>query len=199
MNKLWKYNTTGIDDELFIRGRVPMTKSEVRSVTLSKLKLIDGLNVLDVGAGTGSVSIECASMNCRVTAIERNLDGIELIHQNIIHFGLKDVKVISGYAPEDLPSDESYDRVFIGGSGGNIKEIFEYLTSHLKQGGIFVANTITIENTYLITRLLNEFGYQNIEAVTLNVSRSKNVGKVHMMMAENPITILSGIRGEDNE
>lgn len=199
MNKYWKYDCSGIDDELFIRGKVPMTKAEVRSVTVSKLKLVRGLKVADIGAGTGSVTIECASLGCNVTSIERNPIGIDLIHQNIKCFDVDYVEVIEGLAPDNLPQDAMYDRVFIGGSGGNIEAIFEYLNDHLIDGGILVANTITIENTYMITQLLNKNGYKNIEAITMNVSRNKAVGSVNMMMAENPITIISGVKGERNE
>lgn len=199
MNKLWNCNTPGIDDDLFIRGKIPMTKSEVRSVSLSKLNLVKGLRVVDIGAGTGSVTIECASQGCYVTAIERNPEGVDLIHKNCKHFGLEEVEVIHGLAPEDLPKGEAFDRAFIGGSGGKLQSMFEYLNNYLIKGGILVANTITIQNTYLIMEQLTHYGYTNIEAVTLNVSRSKNVGKVHMMMAENPITIISGIKGDENE
>lgn len=197
MNELWKYNTTGISDNLFIRGKVPMTKSEVRSVTLSKLKLKSGLNILDIGAGTGSVTIECGLLGCSVTAIERNLAGVELIKENLEHFNIKSSTLIHGLAPEDLPKKSIFQRAFIGGSGGNIEDVFKYLDSSLETSGILVANTITIENTGKILNLLEVHGYLDIEAVTINISRSKKVGSVNMMIAENPITILSGVKGEN--
>ncbi len=190
MTDRWSYNVSGIDDERFIRGNVPMTKSEVRAVTMSKLRLTRESKVLDIGAGTGSVTIECARIATDVTAVERHAEGIQLIQANAEAFGLNHVKVIKGLAPDNLP-DTSYDRVFIGGSGGQLDHIFQYLHSHLVTGGILVANTITVENTGKILSLLKEGSYDHIEVVQMGISRSKVVGNSHMMLAENPITILS--------
>lgn len=187
----WIYNTAGIPDEHFIRGKVPMTKAEVRAVTLGKLCLSNNHKVLDIGAGTGSVSIECACIAKEVVAIERNVLGIDLIKENASHFELDNIEVIHGLAPEHLP-DESFDRIFIGGSGGNIDDIIDYCKLHLRPGGRIVANTVTIENTYKIMNLLEASGFEEVEVVQVQVSRSKNVGQVHMMMAENMIAVISG-------
>lgn len=188
-----------ISDKDFIRGSVPMTKEEVRAVTLSKLKIETDMDILDIGAGTGSVSIECGLVGNSITAIERNPEGIELIEQNADKFYLKNLKLIKGLAPEDLPKNSKFQRVFIGGSGGKLSGIFEYLENSLEDKGILVANTITIENTGKILSLLEEYSYKNIEVVSMNISRSRKVGSVHMMMAENPITIISGTKGSRNE
>lgn len=197
-NKRWPYDSSGIDDHLFIRGEVPMTKSEVRAVTVNKLKLVAGQKFLDIGAGTGSVSIEAGVKGCQVTAVERHEKGVALIRENGEVFGIEPFQVIHGKAPEALPN-ERFDRVFIGGTGGNIPGIFAYLKTHLNQGAVVVANTITIENTSKFMLAFKENGYRNIEAVQVNVSRSKAVGPVHMMMAENPITIISAIKAELKE
>jgi len=191
MSKLWAYRTGGIEDSLFVRGKVPMTKSEVRAVTLGKLALTKGDNVLDIGAGTGAVSIEMALQGCQVVAIERNKEGVKLIQANKEAFNIKNLKIIQGLAPENLPRKAQYDRVFIGGSGGNIEDIFVYIQEHLKSKGRVVANTITLESTHKILNLLETYGYEAIQIVQINVSRSKSVGAYHMMLAENPVTILS--------
>lgn len=191
----WKYNTTGIPDNEFIRGDIPMTKAEVRAVTLSKLKLNKNMRVLDIGAGTGSVSVECSLLGCDVTAIERKVEGIKLINQNIEKFGISNMEIIHGQAPEYLPTDKSFNRVFIGGSGGQIGAIFDYLDTVLAEEGIVVANTITIENNYKILTILKEKKYKDIEVTTMNFSRSKQVGDVNMMLAENPVTIISARKG----
>lgn len=196
---LWTYRSPGIRDDLFVRGQVPMTKSEIRAVTISKLALDDGMTLIDIGAGTGSVSVEAALMGCQVTAIERNEEGVDLIRQNAVAFGDLPIDVILGKAPEDLPRDGLFDRAFIGGTGGGVKGIFDYLDHHLKVSGLVVANTITIENTGKILELLKTYGYIDIEVVQVNVSRSKSVGQVHMMMAENPITIIRGVKTETKE
>lgn len=189
------FNSTGIPDDMFVRGKVPMTKSEVRAVSISKLRLKPGLRALDIGAGTGSVSIEMAHLECKVIAIEKNPEGIELIEKNSRKFNLNSIEIIKGIAPQDISNKNGFDRVFIGGSGGNIKPIFEYLDTALNIDGVLVANTITIENTGKILEILQDFNYKDIEVVSMNISRSKKVGSVHLMMAENPINIISAVKG----
>jgi len=192
--KRWPYSSPGIDDHLFVRGEVPMTKSEVRAITVNKLKLAEGMQFLDVGAGTGSVSVEAGILGCQVTAIERHEAGIHLIKENGRLFELEALQVIQGLAPEALPEGQEFDRVFLGGTGGQMASVFDYLDDHLKPGGIIVANTITIENTSKFMTYMKAHDYSNIEAVQVNVSRSKAVGPLHMMMAENPITIIRAIK-----
>lgn len=191
----WEYSVPGIDDSLFIRGDVPMTKSEVRAITLSKLKVKDGIRFLDIGAGTGSVSVEAALLGCRVTSIERKKEGLDLIKKNFKAFGIEDYILINGSAPKDLDKAE-FDRVFIGGSGGNLKEIFSYLESSVSVGGIVVANTVTIENTGKIVKLFKKYRYE-LDITTVNISRSKNIGTLHMLQAENPVTIIRGVKKSD--
>lgn len=198
-NARWPFTTAGIDDDLFIRGEVPMTKSEVRAITLSKLKPEEGHYFLDVGAGTGSVSVECGLKGCYVTAVERKGEGIQLIEENAKAFGVEHIEIIEGVAPMAFPENALYDRIFIGGTGGKVEGIFKYLETHLKPGGIIVANTITIENTSKFMSVMKHYKYDQIEAVQVNVSRSRAVGSVHMMMAENPITIISAVKSEEME
>lgn len=199
MNERWEYDVTGVNDDLFIRGKVPMTKSEVRAVSLSKMKLEKGMAVLDIGAGTGSVSIECALRGCRVTAVEKNPEGVDLIRQNAEVFGVDEIEAVEGTAPMAFPKKTVFDRAFIGGSGGKLEGIFRYLDSNLADEGILVANTITIENTSKLMAVLKHYKYECIEAVQLNVSRSKAVGSVHMMIAENPITVISAVKANRKE
>lgn len=194
----WPYAGPGIEDDLFIRGKVPMTKSEVRAVTLAKLKLKPGLTFLDIGAGTGSVSIEGAVAGCKVTALERQSEGVALIQKNAEAFG-QTIHVIHGLAPVDLPEDKIFDRVFIGGTGGKMEGIFQYLDKHLAGDGVLVANTVTIENTSKFLEAMKAYGYNNIEASQVQVSRSKAVGPLHMMVAENPITIISATKQKTKE
>lgn len=189
-NHPWPYNSPGIDDGLFLRGDVPMTKAEVRAVTVSKLKLRQGMAFLDIGAGTGSVSIEAAVAGCDVTAVERHEAGVHLIQRNGEAFGVP-LHILHGKAPEALPVGQVFDRVFIGGTGGAMTAIFGHLKDHLSPGGILVANTVTIENAGKFLKCMKQYGYEQIEATQVQVSRSKAVGALHMMMAENPITIIS--------
>lgn len=190
-------------DDIFIRGSVPMTKSEVRAVTLSKLVVSKENNFLDIGAGTGSVSIEVAMMGAKVTAVERKKEAVDLILQNMQKFNLHSVDVLEGQVPTILLHEEKmtgkqrmFDRIFIGGNGGQIEEIFQYIEEHLVVGGILVSNTIALESTSRILELLKKYAYTEIEIVQVAIQRNKNVGSLNMMIAENPVTILKGIKNE---
>lgn len=186
------YRLTSIPDDAFIRGKVPMTKEEVRTITMSKLRLKDGATVLDVGAGTGSLSIECAMKipTGMVYAIERNEKGIDLIHQNKEKFGAHNLEVISGLAPEDLPNNVNYDGIILGGTGGNMKTILDYCRQQLNEEGWIVANMITLENmSTFLDYSKNHF--RNVEVIQINVAKSKMLKDITMMMAHNPIFIIS--------
>jgi cobalt-precorrin-6B (C15)-methyltransferase len=185
----------GIGDDKFIREKAPMTKNEVRVITCSKLNLEKDSKVLDIGGGTGSTAIEFASLSpeIQVTVIERNFDSFELIKKNIEKFGLKNIRPLHGKACDDLP-DEEFDRIFIGGSGGNMEDIFQWMETHLVEGGTVVANTLTIENLYTFTRLLKEYGYEDIDVTQMSISKGKKAGSLTMMIANNPIYIVSGRR-----
>jgi precorrin-6Y C5,15-methyltransferase (decarboxylating) len=184
--------THGRADGDFLRAEVPMTKSEVRAVTLSKLKLTKNATCWDVGAGTGSVSIEMAEAaedGC-VYAIERNADACELIEQNKRHLGVMNVTVVEGSAPEALSGLPAPTHVFIGGSGGNLKEIIE--AALLKNPRVrIVLNTVTAETFAEATAAIKALHLVNEEIVELNVSRSRKVGAYHMMTAQNPVYIIS--------
>ena len=184
--------THGRADGDFLRTEVPMTKSEVRAVTLSKLKLTGNAVCWDVGAGTGSVSIEMAEAaedGC-VYAIERNADACELIEQNKRHLGVMNVAVVEGSAPEALSGLPAPTHVFIGGSGGNLKEIIE--AALLKNPRMrIVLNTVTAETFAEATAAIKALHLVNEEIVELNVSRSRKVGAYHMMTAQNPVYIIS--------
>lgn len=186
MNKI----SLGIKDEAFLRGKVPMTKYEVRVVTLSKLDLQAQDIVLDIGAGSGSMSIECARLLATdVYAIESNPVAQDLIKANVDKFNLSNYKLIKGMAPEVLPR-AAVTKVIIGGSRGQMTEIINGLETYpIKK---IVINTITIENTYKALQALKLYGYKNIEVTQVGVSRSHAVGSVTMMKAENPIQIITG-------
>lgn len=188
----WGYTTPGIPDELFIRGKVPMTKEEVRAVSLSKLRLKEDSITFDIGAGTGSVAVECAlrSPKGKVYAIERNREGIELIHKNAEKFGIENMTVIEGEALKEVKALPQPDRVFIGGSGGTMGEILEWVRN-IEKDVRMVINTVTVESTYEALEGLKKQGFDNVEVTNMSVSRSRPVGGKHLMQAENPISIIS--------
>lgn len=182
----------GVKDSEFIRGEVPMTKEEVRVITLSKMNLDVKDKILDIGAGTGSLSIECARViDGSVYAIERNPEAIKLLNLNKEKFEVNNYQIIEGLAPENLPDDE-INKVIIGGSGGQMAKIFEAIEKYPIE--MVVINTITIENTYKALELLKQYGYKEVEVTAVNISKSKMVGSVTMMMANNPINIITGAK-----
>jgi len=188
--------TGGMPDSMFERGQVPMTKEEVRSVVISKLRLHSDSTVVDIGAGTGSVSIETALV-CKsgiVHAIDKNDEAISLIRENAARFGVRNINIIKGTAPESLVHVGKADRVFIGGSAGRLEAIFEWMEVALSPGGRVVANFITLENAALMIRLLEESGYGDIDIVHMSVSRGRRIGGNTMMNAENGIYIISADR-----
>ena len=184
--------THGRNDGDFLRTEVPMTKSEVRAVTLSKLKLTRNAVCWDVGAGTGSVSIEMAeaSEDGTVFAIERNADACTLIEQNKRRLGVPNVTVVEGTAPEALKDLPAPTHVFIGGSGGNLKDIIETALNKNPHVRI-VLNTVTAETFAEATATIGTLRLKNEEIVELNVSRARKVGAYHMMTAQNPVYIIS--------
>lgn len=184
--------THGRPDGDFLRTEVPMTKSEVRAVTLSKLMLTKNAICWDVGAGTGSVSIEMAecSEDGTVYAIERNEAARDLIEQNKRRFGVTNVTVVHGTAPDALKDLPAPTHVFIGGSGGNLKEIITAALAKNPRVRI-VLNTVTAETFAEATAAIRDLQFKNEEIVELNVSRGRKVGAYHLMTAQNPVFVIS--------
>ncbi|WP_333677487.1 precorrin-6Y C5,15-methyltransferase (decarboxylating) subunit CbiT [Muricomes intestini] len=181
-----------IEDEEFIRGQVPMTKSEVRSVSLSKLVLKNTAVVYDVGAGTGSVSIEAAlqSGSIKVYAIEKNPEGTELIRQNCRKFCCDNVEIIEGTAPEAFLPLEVPTHVFIGGSSGNLKEILKAVRKKNPQVRV-VLNAISLETVREVMEAIEEKVLREPEIVQIMTSKSRELGRYHMMTGQNPVYIIS--------
>nr|WP_294649232.1 precorrin-6A reductase [uncultured Blautia sp.] len=187
-----RLETHGIKDEEFIRGKAPMTKEEVRTVSLSKLRLTEDSVCYDVGAGTGSLSIEMAlrAHQGKVWAIEKKEDAVELIRQNKVKFAADNLEIIEGLAPEALKDLPVPTHAFIGGSSGNLKEILQILIEKNPQVRI-VINCITLETVSEALETAKEFGFEENEIVQLSAARSKAIGRYHMMMGENPIYIIT--------
>lgn len=184
-----------IKDHEFIRGNCPMTKEEVRILSIAKLELEEEYRVLDIGAGTGSVSIQMAKIceKGEVIAIEKDEEALEIIKQNKEKFKANNLEIISAEAME-IESDiiGEFDAIFVGGSGGNIAEIITTYGSKLKKDKNIVLNFITINNLYKAMEALKSLNYE-VECVQLQVSKTK--GQSYMLMGNNPIFIVSGKKG----
>ena len=187
----------GLPDAAFIRSAdekpvVPMTKSEVRAVIMSKLRLLPDSVSWDIGAGTGSVSIEMAlcAPKGRVYAIEKKPEACELVRENAAAFSLKNVEVIEGSAPEALLPLPAPTNAFIGGSSGNMREIIALLLEKNPRVRI-VASAIALETVSELTALMNEFDFSETEAVCISVSKARKVGGYDLMTAQNPVYVFT--------
>lgn len=180
-------------DEEFIRGKVPMTKCEVRTVSIAKLDLQENSVFYDIGAGTGSVSIEIAAKypGIKVYAIEKNEEAVSLIQENKQKFCTDNVEIISGEALEILHNSQldTPTHVFVGGSGGNFKEMAQWLFTQNPKLHM-VANAVSLNSIAEIYKTVEELQLQ-AEVVSMNVSKSKKMGGYHMMMANNPVYIFT--------
>ena len=184
--------TQGLPDESFLRGSVPMTKEEVRSVSLSKLRLTEDAVVYDVGAGTGSVSVEAALLawRGRVYAIERKEEGCALIRENCRRLAASNVEVIAGSAPEALVTLPAPTHVFIGGSGGTMGETVRCILQKNPLARV-VINAIALETLSQVLALSRELPLSNLEVVQITAARTKEIGGYHMMNGGNPVFICS--------
>ncbi len=189
--------THGLPDEAFLRGAgevgvVPMTKSEVRAIALSKLRLTERAVCCDIGAGTGSVAIEMALQAKRghVYAVERRIDAVELLKKNQAAFHVENLTVVSGTAPEacrDLPAPT---HAFIGGSAGNLRDIVSMLLAQNPHVRI-VATAISLESVAELTACMKDFAFTEAEAVSVQIARGKKAGLYNLMTGQNPVYIFT--------
>lgn len=189
--------THGLPDEAFLRGAgevgvVPMTKSEVRAIALSKLRLTERAVCCDIGAGTGSVAIEMALQAKRghVYAVERRIDAVELLKKNQAAFHVENLTVVSGTAPEacrDLPAPT---HAFIGGSAGNLRDIVSMLLAKNPHVRI-VATAISLESVAELTACMKDFAFIEAEAVSVQIARGKKAGLYNLMTGQNPVYIFT--------
>ena len=188
----WPYASSRIPDELFIRGDVPMTKQEVRAVALAKLRLTATDTVWDVGAGTGSVSIEAAlvARAGSVWAVERNAAGVRLIRENADAFGCGNVHAVPGVAPEALVKLPVPDAVFVGGSAGELPSIVEAALEKNSQVRLCVP-CVTVETLTEACALLSGSRFKGFEACQVSAARAEAVGSHHLMKAQNPVFLVS--------
>lgn len=185
----------GLPDDAFVRSSagetaVPMTKSEVRAVSLAKLMLQEDSVVYDVGAGTGSVSVEMASIckNGHVYAIECKAGAAGLVRENARRFSSYNISVVEGFAPQAFAELPAPTHAFIGGTSGNMREIIEALLEKNPEVRV-VVNAIALESMAELTRAIKELGFDETELVQLSVAKAKRLGNYHLMSGQNPITV----------
>ncbi len=186
-----------IKDEEFIRGKCPMTKEEIRILSIGKMNISEDSLVLDVGCGTGSITIQAAliAKKGKVIAVEKEDEAFDIAKKNIEKFSCNNVEVIkregSSYLDELLDKNIKFDSIFVGGSNGHLEEILLKCNLALKNDGVIVMNFITLDNAYKGIEMMKSLDYK--VDVSL-VSISKNRGDSLMMMAMNPIYVIQCTR-----
>ena len=195
---MWNYKTPGIPDEYFERTEnVPITKEEVRTIQISKARLKPGQTVYDIGCGSGSISIEAAfqvESSGKVLAIDYDENAIELTKKNMYKFGLSNISVIFGNAKEKILELEEADAIFIGGTGGDTKEIVEISQNKLKSGGRIEIGTILIETLYSVLQILDKLQFESVDITQVTIAKSRKTSTGTMMLARNPVTIISATK-----
>jgi len=195
---MWNYKTPGIPDEYFERTEnVPITKEEVRTIQISKARLKPGQIVYDIGCGSGSISVEAAfqvESSGNVLAIDYDENAVELTKKNISKFDLSNISVILGNAKEKILELEEADAIFIGGTGGDTKEIVEISQNKLKSGGRIVIGTILIETLYSVLQILDKLQFESVDITQITIAKSRKTSTGTMMLARNPVTIISATK-----
>jgi len=201
--KVWEpnlenYPVMGIGDDLFATAKKLITKQEVRAVTLAKLQLQNDLVLWDIGAGSGSVSIEAGNLmpNGKVFALEKNPQYLCFIRDNLKKFGARNVLLIEAFAPEGLDDLPDPDRVFIGGSGGMLEEIIEAVDRRLKPDGVVVLNAVTLDTLTKAVEFLEDHGY-TVEVACINVAKTRSLTEYKMFDALHPVYVIAAWKGEE--
>lgn len=182
----------GICDDDFIRGNIPMTKSEVRAISISKCNIEDNFICWDIGAGTGSVSIEMAKLceNGKVYAVEKNHEGVELIKKNSQKFRVSNIEIIEGNAKDIVNTLPTPNVIFIGGSGGKMFDILDI--GRIKNPNVrVVINCVTLETLNQVLDYLKLNNIQNYDITQIAITRTNKISSYNMLKAENPIFVIS--------
>ena len=180
----------GIPDDAFVRGSVPMTKQEVRAAILAKLAVRPTDVCWDVGAGTGSVSVELALAGKAVWVVEREAEACALIRANRERFRAWNLRIAEGEAPAALQELPEPDAVFVGGSGGALEEILDTALSRNPHVRLCVS-AIALETLHRASDWMEKNGLE-AEIAQIAVSRTKKAGGLHLLMANNPVFLISG-------
>ena len=186
-----------IKDSEFIRGNGPMTKEDIRALSIWKMNLSEDSTVLDIGSGTGTITVQASkiSNNGVVYSIEKDEAAIAVTKINLEKFNCINVVLDEGDAVEILEKyikeEKAFDSIFIGGSGGSLEKIIDMCNKLLIENGTIVMNFITLDNAYKAIEVMKKLNYI-IDISQVNIS--KNRGKSYMMIANNPIYIVQCVR-----
>jgi precorrin-6Y C5,15-methyltransferase (decarboxylating) len=185
----------GVPDEDFATVKKLITREEVRAISLAKLRLRQDMTLWDIGAGSGSVSIEADNLmpNGRVFAVERNPQCLRHLKDNLRKFNSRNITLVEEEAPACLDDLPDPDRVFIGGSGGRLWQILEAADGRLPTGGRVVLNAVTLDTLKAATEFFENTGYE-LEVTTVNISRTRPLTDYKMFEAFNPVFVLAAVK-----
>lgn len=192
---LWDYRTPGIPDELFERTEeVPITKEDIRAIALSKLRLKEGHSAIDIGCGSGSITVElCLQTRGTVYAIDFDQKAVELTKKNLQKFGAK-AEVILGKAQDVLPKLPQVDAIIVGGTWGDTRQVIQLAVGRLKKGGRLVIDTILIETIYQALVAINKMQLAEVDVTQVTIAKARKVTTGTMMLARNPVMIISATK-----
>ena len=192
---MWKSKTPGIPDEEFERTEsVPITKEEIRAIQISKGRLSVGQTVLDIGCGSGSVTVEAAIQienSGNVIGVDIDPNAIQLTEKNLKKFGITNYTLVEGYAKEKISELPNADTVFIGGTGGDTKDIVELCQNKIKSGWRIVIGVILIETLYSVLQTIEKLDFESIDITQITIGKSRKTKTGTMMLARNPVTVIS--------
>lgn len=195
---MWKFKTPGIPDEYFERTEdVPITKEEVRTVQISKARLCPGYVVYDIGCGSGSITVEAALQvepSGKIYAVDIDPKAVDLTRKNLDKFGISNVEIILCDAKQKISSLPLADAIFIGGTGGDTKDIVSLCYEKLKPGARIVVGIILIETLYSVMEIMNKLNFNSVDMTQITISKSKKTSTGTMMLARNPVTIISATK-----
>ena len=195
---MWKFKTPGIPDEEFDRTEsVPITKEEIRAIQISKARLSSGQTVLDIGCGSGSITVEAGlqiESDGKVIGIDLDPNAIELTNRNLKKFGVDNATLILGNAKEKISDLPEADAIFIGGTGGDTQEIVQLCEDKLKSGGRIVIGVILIETLYAVLQTIEKLKFDAIDITQITIGKSRKTSTGTMMLARNPVTVISATK-----
>jgi len=192
----WEFTTPGIPDDLFERSdNVPITKEDIRALAVSKLRLKEGYDVIEVGTGSGSLTVEiCLQVKSgKVYSIDLNPEAIELARRNLERFGTN-AELILSHAQNVISSLPMVDAIAIGGTLGETEEIIKLSLQRLKSGGRIVIDTILIETLFKTLTALKQHDLIDMEITQATICKSRSVSTGTMLLARNPVTIISATK-----
>jgi len=195
---MWKFKTPGIPDEEFDRTEsVPITKEEIRAIQISKARLVPGQTILDIGCGSGSITVEAGlqvESDGKVIGVDLDPNAIELTNRNLKKFGVDNTTLILGNAKEKISDLPEADAIFIGGTGGDTQEIVQLCEDKLKSGGRIVIGVILIETLYAVLQTIEKLKFDSIDITQITIGKSRKTSTGTMMLARNPVTVISATK-----